>query len=254
MNVFWPDVDDSKSAHKACAGAAGIAFFIAIVTGIVAWLQASGKINMFPGIGIWAFVDVGLFILIGIGLCFHSRIAALAGLLLYIGERIFMIKTMGFQASHVVAILIFGLAFVNGVRGAFAWHEQKKLAAGETPLVLPEQTIADKPKRNFPFRVIFLLIVLLALAAVAYFLLINKGSMPTIAKLKQQTQTIKKSIGLPKPVNTQTAPAGQAVKLKLKSGRNFQGVLVKKNSEGYWVFIEGTGEVFFSVTEVAEVS
>ncbi len=254
MNVFWPDVDDSKSAHKACGTAAGMAFFVAIVTGVVSWLQANHKINLFPGIDKTAYVDVALFILIGVGLCFNSRIAAVAGLLLYIGERIFMIKMTGFHASMGVSVVIFGLAFVNGVRGAFAWHEQKRLAKGEVALEIKEETTTDKPKKIFPWRTLFLLIVLLAAGAAAYFFLIHKGSVPTMTSLKQHTQTLSNKIIPRKSAEVLVAPKGPAIKLKLKSGRTFEGVLARKSSEGYWVFIIGAGEVFFSVNEVAEVS
>jgi hypothetical protein len=254
MSVFWPDVDDSKRAHQACLNAGGMAFFVALVTGIVAWLQISGKIKMFPGIDKVAFIDVGLFIFIGIGLFFHSRIAAIGGLLLYIAERILMIKMAGFQASQVVAIVIFGLAFINGVRGSFAWHEQKKIAKGEVFEEVQEEIGKDKPKKNFPFRTIFLLLALIAVGAIAYFFLIHKGSVPTMASLKQQTKTLSNTIIPKKSVQLDVAPQGPSVKLKLKSGRTFEGVLVKKNSEGYWVFMIGTGEVFFSINEVLEVS
>lgn len=254
MNVFWPDIDDAKSAHKACLNAAVMAFFVAIVTGVVAWLQASGKINILPGIEKMAFVDVGLFILIGVGLCFHSRVAALAGLLLYMAERAWMIKTAGFQAGQVVGIVLFGLIFANGVRGAFAWHKNKKKDKGENAIEIKEEVVVDKPKKVFPIKTIVLFLILMIVAGAAYYFVIQKGALPSMAFLKQKTNMLAQKVTPKKAAKALVAPAGPAIKLKLKSGRLFDGILVKKNTEGYWVFIEGMGDIFFSVNEVAEES
>lgn len=254
MNVFWPDIDDAKSAHKACLNAAGMAFFVAILTGIIAWLQASGKINILPGIEKMAIVDVGLFVLIGVGLCFHSRIAALAGLLLYMAERAWMIKTSGFQPGQVVGIVLFGLIFANGVRGAFAWHQNKKKEKVEGSLEIKEEIVEVKPKKNFPTRELFLLLILLSATGAAYYFLIQKGSSPDIDALKQKASSLVRKVTPKKVSQSLAAPEDRIIKLKLKSGRLFDGVLVKEDTEGYWVFIEGMGDIFFSMSEVAEVS
>lgn len=247
MSFFWPHVEDSKSAHKACLGAAVMAF-------IISWLQIRGKVNIFPGSENMAYVDVGLFILIGVGLCFHSRIAALAGLLFYIYERILVIEAEGFQVMHVAGIVLFGLILTNGVRGAFSWHANKKKEKGAVPLEAKEEVVVEKPKKVFPTKTVFLLLVLFIVAGAAYYFLIQKGSMPNMASLKQKTNALTKQVIPKKVTRPLVAPDGVAIKLKLKSGRLFEGVLVKKSSQGYWIFIEGMGDVFFSVNEVAEAS
>src|SRR5688572_23789447 len=117
MKFFWPDISSVHDAHKACSGASGVSFFIALVTGGVVAAQTLGKIDGLPELGKWAYIDVALFIIIGVGLLFHSRVAAVAGLLLYFIERAFIIYTTGFQAGQVVGMLFFGLILVNGVRG-----------------------------------------------------------------------------------------------------------------------------------------
>ncbi len=260
MNYFWPSMDNTHEANRACGAASGAAFFIAGLTGAVAWLQSSGKINLFPGIGIMAFLDAGLFFLIGIGLCFHSRIAALLGLLLYIVERVFMIQSYGFGTGQVVSILIFGLAFLNGVRGAFAWHECRKAEMAGSGDGLPaapvSETAASKPKLNFVRPLILLLILIAVACGAAYFLKTNSKTAESYAEVHQKVTAMISRI-LPKKSSAAGAvkmPGGAVTKLTLKSGRQFEGVLVKKNDQGYWLFVEGTGEVFFSSGEIAEVS
>lgn len=246
MKFFWPDVDDTQSAHRACGSGAGAAFFIAVVTGLVAGLQASGKINIMPGIGVGAFVDAGLFLIIGIGLCFHSRIAAVSGVLLYFVERVYMIKTYGFRPGQFVLVIILALAFINGARGAFAWHEQRKIEKGEGATSLPatDEKTASKPRKNFVIAAILILVIAVGVIIAGFFLMTrgNKQGVSPADTIKKKAQEL-----------TQKAPPeGPTLKLKLKSGRSFEGVLVKKNEEGIWLYIHGTGEVFFSVNEIAE--
>jgi hypothetical protein len=75
-----------------------------------------------------ALVDGVFFAVIAWGLSRKSRTAAVAGLLLYIFERLYMWSTVGMR-NPVVAVL-FTLAFVSGVRGTFAW---KRISARGSP-------------------------------------------------------------------------------------------------------------------------
>ena len=263
MGMFLRDVDDSNGAHKACTGAAGLAFLIAIATGVIVFLQQSGKINIFPGLGNVAYIDVGLFILIGIGLCFHSRIAAAAGLILYLGERGFMIVQFGFNPGQIVFAVIFGLAFLNGIRGAFAWHSLKEggpSLEGEptAAIVKAAQREADgtPSKVGGAIKLFLAIIFFIAAGAASFYLVRNQDKFNLIDWVKETVKTSSKktTVKSKKPSKPLVAPTGPAIKLKLKSGRDFDGILVKKNGEGYWVFIEGMGDIFFSMSEVAEVS
>ena len=256
MNYFWPSMDSTYEANRACGAASGISFFVAAVTAAVAWLQMSGKINIFPGIGVMAYIDAGLFFCVGVGLCFHSRIAAVSGLVLYIIERFFMIKTYGLATSQVVSLLIFGVSFVNGVRGTFAWHILRKAelaGAGDVSSSPPKQVSSKKNNINL-IRPLILLVVLAGVAIAAFYYL--KSTKEAVSAYEQMNQKLKiAQAHLPKmPSPPLVAPKGEIVKLVLKTGRKFEGVLVKKNSDGYWLFIEGTGEVFFSAGEIKEIS
>lgn len=257
MNYFWPSINNTHEANRACGAASGVSFFIAIVTAVIAWLQGTGKINIFPGIGIMAFIDAGLFFCVGIGLCFHSRIAAVLGLVLYFVERVFMIKSYGMNAGQIVSLLIFGVAFLNGVRGAFAWHECRKAELAEAGDGLPaapaSETVTSKPKMSLLRPIIFLLILIAAGFGAAYYLKSNKEASKLYEGVNQKVGSAIRSVSPKLPSLSKSGPKGEYLKLTLKSGRQFEGALVKKNIEGYWFFIEGTGEVFFSSEEIAEV-
>jgi len=253
MKFLWPDIENANDAHKACASAAGIAFFVAAATGLLTWLQTSGKINLFPGIDNTAYLDVVLFTIIGAGLCLHSRIAAVAGLLLYIAERVFMIQSYGFNAGQVAGILIFGLSFVNGVRGSFAWHVYKKSQKAEAASGAVSGSVASSPARRSLTRPLFLILLLAIVASVAlYYLKTNREASKFYNELNQKAKPMVASVASKIPKPAQVAPEGPKVKLMLKSGRSFEGVVVRKNREGQWLFIDGVGEVFFSVREIAE--
>jgi hypothetical protein len=76
----------------------------------------------FPRDG-WALVDAAIFGLIAWGIYRMSRVAAIAGLIFYIAERIAMHIILG--RSYVSAIFVTALflfAFINAVRGTFAYH------------------------------------------------------------------------------------------------------------------------------------
>lgn len=73
LRWLWPGIEDIEDAKKLNRNGAGIAFFIAAVTAIVAYLQASGRINLFAGLGREAYVDAGLFVAIGLGLLTGSN-------------------------------------------------------------------------------------------------------------------------------------------------------------------------------------
>ena len=121
---LWPDVDDVESARSASRQGMWAALVVAVVTGIVAAFQGLG-------LNWYAFVDVGMFLLIAWGIRRVSRMAAVAGLVLFVIERIAIFGQTK-QTGGIVAIALL-LAFGNGARGAFAYRRLKK-ASGQTPV------------------------------------------------------------------------------------------------------------------------
>ena len=119
---IWPSIVDTTSAQKAskqglwasalCAGAT--IFFVVLA-------QLGTQMFNFD---MWALLDAFLFIVIGWGIYKMNRIAAVAGLALYILERISMWSEYGTK-NPAIAIFI-TLMFINSIRGIFAYHKLNK--------------------------------------------------------------------------------------------------------------------------------
>ncbi len=84
--------------------------------------------------------DAAFFVAIGIGIYRFSRIAAVAGLTLYLIERVLIFQQQGEKALTGLALyllIIFTFAFVNGIRGTFAYKRllraQRESARGSPP-------------------------------------------------------------------------------------------------------------------------
>ncbi|NJO79148.1 MAG: hypothetical protein HC827_11930 [Cyanobacteria bacterium RM1_2_2] len=124
-NGFWDKIDSLETARQAAnQGVWAAGLVAAITTGLILVSMAMGEVpEGMPAINAWAFWDVGLFVAIGWGIRKMSRVAAVAGLVLYILEQVVMrisnpaLSTSGF---FVTGLLI--LAFTNAIRGTFAYH------------------------------------------------------------------------------------------------------------------------------------
>lgn len=113
------DVGSVESAKKAAKSGMWAAFVVAAITTIFAIIaMANGK--ELAGIDGTALVDAAIFAAIGIGIARYSRVAAVAGLVIYVGERIYMMSVNGPQG--ILLSIIITLAFINSVRGTFAYH------------------------------------------------------------------------------------------------------------------------------------
>jgi len=124
LEWIWPAISDEDSAAKAAGSGAWAAILVAVVTAAVACLQSQKKINLFPGAGAEAYFDAGLFFLVAAGLFRKSRVAALAGLGLYVFEQVMVTKRMGVGLSFAGFYFIF--VFIGSTRGAFAYHRFRR--------------------------------------------------------------------------------------------------------------------------------
>jgi hypothetical protein len=132
-NLFWPSVDTVDDANWAVRQAMIAAIVVAGLTFIVASLAIAG-VAFVKSLGIdgWSMIDAALFGVIAFFLNRKSRVAAWAGLALYVAERVFQFVTVG-PKGPVMAV-VFVLAFIGGVRGA---ESLRRL--GDTP---PGQSVA----------------------------------------------------------------------------------------------------------------
>jgi len=116
---FWPDVSELESAKEAARVGMWCAVFVAGVTTIFALLAIFGTSIM--GIKGQALLDAALFAGIAYGISRYSRFAAVAGFLLYVLEKVYMLATTGSFLSVGVLGVIVALGFLNSVRGTFAY-------------------------------------------------------------------------------------------------------------------------------------
>ena len=132
---FWPSVQTLQSAHKATRQAFWIALVVVVVTAIFSILAIGGvQTGLAASIySPWSLLDAALFGAIAIGLYRHSRVAAVAGLVLYVLGQVYMLSegTIPTYGYWWIMPLAFTLAFLGGVRGAFSYHRLKRAAAQE---------------------------------------------------------------------------------------------------------------------------
>jgi hypothetical protein len=119
-NWFWPAVDTIGAAQDAAKLGAYTAAIVAGITALFAILSLFGvEIT-----SIWALVDAGLFALIAFGIYKMSRVAAVAGLLLYLWGQLSQLLDSG--RTNWFLVFLFTLMFIGGIRGTFAYHKLKK--------------------------------------------------------------------------------------------------------------------------------
>jgi hypothetical protein len=95
------------------------AFFVAIVTGALAFLADSG-VPLIKGVGSNAWLDAVIFVALGVGIARMSRAAAVGALVLYVAERIAMAPVAGLNP---VMMIVMVSCFAQGVRGTWAFHK-----------------------------------------------------------------------------------------------------------------------------------
>ena len=119
---YWPTFGNVADAVQASNQGMWAAVFCAAVTAIMATASifaANGIIGVRPS----AYVDALLFAVIAWRIHARSKAFAIAGLCLFVLEKVFQIathpETLRFGAILAVILL---LCFISGVRGTFAYH------------------------------------------------------------------------------------------------------------------------------------
>jgi hypothetical protein len=119
-NVFWPDVSTLEDARWATKQGIWAALFVAFVTGVVA---SVALIFHKPILGVTGsgLSDATIFAAVAYGIHKNSRFAAVSGLVIYLVERMYMLKTGGSRGGGATVMVVFlTLAFVTAIRGTFA--------------------------------------------------------------------------------------------------------------------------------------
>lgn len=131
-NSWWPDVSELTGAGKAISYGFGSAAFVASVTAVVALLAIYLRKPIF-GIDGFGLFDAVLFAIIGFGVYRKSRVAAVAGLVLYIVERFYMLASGSATGTAGVSTVFVALYFVHGVRGTFAYRRLSSRQSAVAP-------------------------------------------------------------------------------------------------------------------------
>jgi len=119
-DMLWPPVSsDISVARKAAYNGFIAAALCSVATGIFA------AFGIF-GFSKFALIDSFMFALIAWGILKMSRIAATAGLILYVFERMDAWINAGRLSDTFVIAILFILFFIGGIRGTFAYHRFKK--------------------------------------------------------------------------------------------------------------------------------
>ncbi len=118
MNNLWPDTSHLDGATTAARNGLWAACFVAIATaGLALYSEFVRPLLIFD---IWGLLDSFLFAVTAFGIWRMSRIAAIFGLTLYLGEQWYQWTTDG--VGNIIVAFPLTLMFVNGVRGTVAFH------------------------------------------------------------------------------------------------------------------------------------
>src|SRR5262245_55535367 len=121
---LWVDIYDLDTAKKAAHQGAGASFFCAGITLLLILINMMFFSDApILGVGMPALLDVTIIAAIGIGILNFSRVCAVAGLLIYWGEQIYAIQETG--RTNWIMLTILTIAYINGIRGCFAYHNFK---------------------------------------------------------------------------------------------------------------------------------
>ena len=130
---YWPDITTTPIAEKCIKNAAGVAYFVA---GLTALLAALAWFDVIHIVSPWSVIDAALFAVIGFFISRGSRIAASLGLALYVLEAVDRLLSGGGSSGGAsVAVLIFMLFWINGVRGTFALGRLRHQPGNTAPIV-----------------------------------------------------------------------------------------------------------------------
>lgn len=132
--TWWPPVGTEEDARKTARYGFWAAVINVLLTGfLAALLLMGGRDNPLaadPNLLWWALGDAVVFVAVATGLFFYSRVAAVAGLLLFAGSKAFGWILLS-QAPQVGALLIaalFLIFYIHGVRGCFALARFRRAA------------------------------------------------------------------------------------------------------------------------------
>ncbi|MDX2239533.1 MAG: hypothetical protein NW224_02510 [Leptolyngbyaceae cyanobacterium bins.302] len=121
-SFFLPTISDLKSAQSAARQGTAVCILIIVFSLVVAGISSSTT-GTPPSQ--WLIAALLIYGVIAVMIYRMSRVAAIAGLVLYMGDRLVLFAQQGISVSAAIAIL-FVFAFINAIRGTFAYHRLRQ--------------------------------------------------------------------------------------------------------------------------------
>jgi hypothetical protein len=121
INVWWSEIDTLARAIAASDLAFGVAMFVMVVNAIAATVSLVAHTTIL-GISPYAYIDAGMFGIIGCGIRRRSRSAAVVGLMLFLFEKVYQFVTLPATLAGLGMAVFITTALVGGVRGNFAYQ------------------------------------------------------------------------------------------------------------------------------------
>lgn len=246
MKFLWPSIATMSEADRISRDGAGVSFFVAAATALITYLQINEMIDAFPHVDQSTYIKAILFAGIGCLLLRCSRIAAIAGFLLFTAEQIFLALNVETRGLSLVAVFIV-LSYLNSIRATFRYHSfmknyTRKEAAVSVSEAL-EPPLKDNPerKKKFPAALLPAAVILAAAFLFGAFLFVqregkrdasndlsfyDKGKNPDFSSFDETENAVE---------------TGEKIALKLKSGRTVSGK-VKYEDEIYYTIQTMAGE------------
>lgn len=127
-----PRIESLSDAQEVGRQGTWTACFVAGMTALFALVSMFAPLPLgFPVSG-WSLIDAVIMGIIAWGIHRLSRIAALAGLIYYIIGQVYMFSASAGKYKVSFITILITLAFVNSVRGTFAYHRLQKTEHSES--------------------------------------------------------------------------------------------------------------------------
>src|SRR5215472_6316111 len=130
MGWFWPEIYDRETAQDVARRGAWVAVFVAGLTALLALLSLGLRIVIL-GVTPMALLDAVIFAVAGWRIYKMSRAWAVTGMVLYLLEVVYALT----QGRFSVLAVVFLFAFLNAIRGTFAFH--RYVEQGTEPAARP---------------------------------------------------------------------------------------------------------------------
>jgi hypothetical protein len=142
-NWVWLKVDSRRRAQNAIEEGFWAATFVAVMAAFFVLIDVMKDPDQYAIQGLLSVIVFGF---IAFGIRRRSRAAALIALLLYVSDRVFALISTGH--GNLVLPVFITLAFLNAVRGTFAYHRFPVLPANLPSVEQSFRAMGSSPRRS----------------------------------------------------------------------------------------------------------